>query len=168
MMVSAIVAMGKNRVIGIAEGLPWHLPLEFKHFKAVTMGHTVITGRKNFESVGRPLPGRPTIIITRNHQYQRDDCKVAHSLEEALALAQEKGEQEVFVTGGADIYQLSLPYLHRLYRTIVDFNESGDVYFPPYEHYTWEVVEQSSMAVGPGNSLAWTYELLQKPPECSV
>ena len=165
MIISAIAAMGKNRVIGVNNTLPWHLPLEFKHFQKKTLGHTIITGRKNFESIGHPLPDRHTIIVTRNLHYQQDACDVAHDFESALLKANIRKEQEVFVTGGADIYQLSLPYLHRFYRTIVDFSQPGDVYFPPYDDYNWKVKEHFLMPVQEKNSLAWTYELLEKKPE---
>lgn len=168
MIISAIAAIGKNRVIGVNNTLPWHLPLEFKHFKEKTLGHTVITGRRNFESVGKPLPERPTIIVTRNPCYQREDCEVANDFKSALIKAKNRGEREVFVTGGAEIYRLALPYLHRFYRTIVDFEQPGDVYFPEYGHYDWKVKESFSMSVQKNNALAWIYELLEKTPEKQI
>ncbi|MCY4644843.1 MAG: dihydrofolate reductase [Bacteriovoracales bacterium] len=164
MIVSAIAAMGKNRLIGKDGGLPWHLPKEFAHFKAKTLGHVVITGRKNFECLGRPLPGRPTVIVTRNPKYCENGCHVALSLEEALNKARDLGETEAFVIGGGELYKSALPHLHRFYRTIVDFEGPGDVYFPPYSQYPWKVVESFSMEVGEKNPLAWTYDLLEKTP----
>lgn len=168
MIISAIAAIGKNRLIGTNNDLPWYLPLEFKHFKDTTMGHVMITGRKNFDSVGKPLPGRPTIIVTRNPDYQREDCDVVTDFESALKLAKEKGEKEVFVIGGAQIYELSLPYLHRFYRTIVDIDKEGDVYFPAYESYDWNVEETFSMDVGNKNDHAWEYNLLTKNPDKTI
>lgn len=165
MIVSAIAAIGKNRVIGVDNGLPWHLPLEFKHFKDTTMGHYLITGRKNFESIGRPLPGRPTIIITRNTDYYRDDCHIVHDFEDALRLAKGQGVEEVFVTGGAQIYELSLPYLHRFYCTTVETEIPGDVYFPQYEDYEWTEGETKEMGISDKNQLAWKYTLLTKTPD---
>ncbi len=168
MIVSAIAAIGTNRVIGVDGGLPWHLPLEFKHFKDTTMGHTLITGRVSFESIGKPLPGRPTIIVTRNTDYKRADCEVVTTFESALRVAKDKGEKEVFITGGAQIYELSLPYLHRFYRTIVDFNGKGDVYFPEYEMYDWKILKQYSMDISDKNKIPWKYELLEKTPEKTI
>ena len=165
MIISAIVAMGKNRLIGSQNTLPWHLPLEFQHFKEKTMGHILISGRKSFESIGGALPGRPTIVLTRDPHYPQENCEVKHNFTDALELAKERGEKEVFVVGGSNVYEVSLPYLHRLYRTIVDFEGEGDVYFPPYEHYPWQVKEKHREEVGPQNSLSWTYELLEKDPE---
>ena len=168
MIVSAIAAMGVNRVIGVGNQLPWHLPLEFRHFKHKTLGHTLITGRKSFESIGHPLEGRHTIIVSRNSHYRQVNCELAQSFASALLKAQSRGEQEVFITGGGEIYQLSLPYLHRFYRTVVDFDQSGDVYFPAYEHYDWKVVETYAMPAGEQNPLAWRYQLLEKVPESSL
>lgn len=165
MIVSSIAAIGKNKVIGVAGGLPWHLPLEFKHFKEKTLGHHIVMGRKNFESIGRPLPKRPTIIVTRNKNYKVDGCTVVHSIEESLAFAKSQGEEEVFICGGADIYALSLPFQHRFYRTIVDTEKPGDVYYPDYESYDWQIVETRSMEVNDNNSLAWKYDLLEKIPD---
>lgn len=168
MIISAIAAIGKNRVIGKDNQLMWHLPLEFKHFKDTTVGHYLITGRKNFESINKPLPNRTTIIVTRQKDYTHDDCHVVHSFVEALMLAKANDQEEVFVMGGGQIYSESLPYLHRFYRTIVDYSEEGDVYFPDYEHFDWKVIDSKSMDVGESNPLAWTFELLEKSPEKHV
>ena len=168
MIISAIAAIGKNRVIGINNQLPWHLPREFNHFKTKTFGHTVITGRKSFEIIGRPLPSRPTIILTRNPGYQRSDCTVVNDFLEALNLAKSRGEEEVFTIGGSEVYRLSLPYLHRFYRTIVDFDQPGDVYFPEYNHYEWKVTDSFSIKVTDNNPLSWNYELLEKTPDIEL
>lgn len=168
MIISSIAAVGKNLVIGVDGGLPWHLPLEFKHFKDKTNGHYVIMGRKNFESIGKPLPNRPTIIVTRNKDYKNDECKVVHSIEEAFQFANAQGEQEVFVCGGADIYRLALPYLHRFYCTVVDTEIKGDVYHPPYDEFKWEIKEEVEMPISTNNSLAWKYTLLEKKPQVKL
>ena len=168
MLISAIVAMGANRVIGINNHLPWHLPLEFEHFKNKTLGHTLIMGRKSFESIGTPLPGRKTIILTRDASYEKEGCYICPNLEDALRKAHSLGEGEVFITGGGKVYGLSLPYLHRLYRTIVDFEGEGDVYFPNYLDYPWKIVESTHMDMGPNNERAWTYDLLVKEQDLSI
>ena len=165
MIISAIAALGHNRVIGKDGTLPWHLPLEFKHFKKKTLHRTLITGRKNFESIPLPLAQRSTIVLTTNRHYQTEHARVAYDFLSALSMAKDSGEKEVFIIGGSAIYQLSMPYLHRFYRTRVDFNGQGDVYFPPYEHYPWKVVETTCMEVQDNNPLCWTYDLLEKEPQ---
>ncbi len=168
MIVSSIAAIGKNKVIGVNGDLPWHLPLEFKHFKEKTLGHWVVMGRKNMESIGRPLPNRPTIVLTRNKEYTREDSVVLHDIESAIRYAKDQGETELFICGGADIYEIANPYLHRFYRTIVDYDKPGDVYYPDYEHYNWKVVEEFEMPISEKNTLAWKYQLLEKNPDIEI
>lgn len=168
MIISAIVAMGTNRVIGVENRIPWHLPLEFQHFKEKTLGRTLIMGRKSFESIGYPLPKRTTIILTRNNSYRKEGCYICHHFEDALRKACDLEEKEVFITGGVDIYRSSLPYLHRLYRTRVDFSEEGDSYFPEYLHYPWKVTESIHMEAGLNNKWSWTYDLLVKDAEATI
>src|SRR4051812_8841523 len=102
-MISIIVAMDKNRVIGAGNKLPWHLPADLKRFKELTMGHYIIMGRKTFESIGKPLPGRTTVIVTRQRDYKSAGCEVAHNLDEALLMA--SGDEEAFVLGGGELYE---------------------------------------------------------------
>ncbi|HZI02759.1 MAG TPA: dihydrofolate reductase, partial [Archangium sp.] len=112
--ISAIVAMATNRCIGRANTLPWRLPADLKRFKQLTMGHTLVMGRKTYESIGRPLPGRTTVVVTRQRDYAPEGVQVAHSLEQALELA--RGD-EVFIAGGADLYQQAMAHVRRLYLT---------------------------------------------------
>lgn len=136
-LVSAIVAMGKNRVIGRKNGLLWPLPDDLKRFKELTLGHPVIMGRKTFESIlstlKKPLPGRPNIVITRDRHCKYEGILICRSIEEAFTKAQELDHEEIFIIGGAQIYEQSLPFVERLYVTLVDSDEQGDAYFPPYE-----------------------------------
>ena len=162
MIVSMIAAMGKNRVIGKDNQMMWHLPLEFKYFKDTTMGHCLITGRKNFEAQGRPLPGRTNIIVTRSKDLTLDGCVVVNSIEEALEHAKSIGETEAFITGGGQIYSQGLKYADRIYLTEVDFESDGEVYFPEFSENDFEKKLVHSMDVGEKNSLAWKAYLYEK------
>ncbi len=138
MIVSLIAIMDKGRGLGFENKLSWHLPDDLKRFKATTKGHAIIMGRKTFESIGRPLPDRKNIIITRNANYSAPGCIVAHSIEEALKEARD--ESEVFIIGGAEIYTLSLPYANKMYLTFVDAEIPADAYFPEFNEGEWNVV----------------------------
>ncbi len=138
---SLIVAMARNRVIGRDNTLPWHLPEDLKYFKAVTMGKPILMGRKTFESIGRPLPGRLNIVITRNANWQHPGVSVAASLDEALELAGHdpaaSGVGEVMVIGGEQIYRAAIEQADRLYITQVDAEVVGDAFFPEYDEAIW-------------------------------
>ncbi|MBC7836718.1 dihydrofolate reductase [Acetobacteraceae bacterium] len=142
--VSAIVSIGKNMVIGRSDRLMWPIPEDLKRFKNLTMGHPVIMGRKTFESIlaslGKPLPGRTNIVITRDENYRPEGAIVTHSIEEAIEKAKEIEKEEIFIGGGAQIYEQSLPYTDRLYLTLIDDEKPGDAYFPPYEHLFTKVI----------------------------
>ncbi|RHW37598.1 type 3 dihydrofolate reductase [Lysinibacillus yapensis] len=139
-MISLIVALDKNRVIGYEKKMPWHLPGELKYFKEQTMGKPMIMGRKTFESIGRPLPGRRNIVITRNENYNVEDVEVVTSLEEALEICE--GEQEIMIIGGEQIFKLALPIADRLYITHIDHEFQGDTFFPHYGE-EWTLVSES-------------------------
>lgn len=132
-MISLIVAHDRNRVIGYKNGMPWHLPGDLQYFKATTMGKPVLMGRKTFESIGRPLPGRRNIVITRNASYQAEGIEVVGSLDEALSLVSEV--PEVMIIGGEQIFTQSLPIADRLYITLIDETFEGDTYFPSYDNW---------------------------------
>lgn len=140
--ISIIVAMAKNRVIGARGGIPWKLPEELKLFKEVTMGHHIIMGRKTYESIGRLLPGRTTVIVTRQPGYRVEGAVVAHSLEEAIAAC--GNDDEIFVIGGEEIFRAALPRADRLYLTTVDTEVEGDTYMPEFDPAGWQ--EASSRA----------------------
>jgi dihydrofolate reductase len=135
MRVSIIVAMARNRVIGANGAIPWHLPNELKLFKTLTMGHHIVMGRRTYESIGRLLPGRTTVIVTRQPDYRAPGALVAHSLEEAIAVC--AGDAEVFVIGGAELYRAALPRADRIYLTTVDAEPPGDTFMPELDLADW-------------------------------
>jgi len=143
MSLSVIVALAKNRVIGLNNTLPWHLPEDLKRFKQLTMGHHIIMGRKTYESLGRLLPGRQTVIVTRNPDYKVDGAIVVHSLEQAISVS--SADSEAFLIGGAELYQQSLPLAKRLYLTMIDAEFEGDAYFPEIELDHWDLLEQQDL-----------------------
>ena len=148
--IALIVAVARNGVIGADNKLPWHLPGDLKHFKAVTLGKPVVMGRKTFESIGRPLPGRLNIVVTRDHDYLATNpvangVTLVHSLEAALQLAdvaaQSAGVAEIAVIGGADIYRQALPLATTVYLTRVELEVSGDACFPGLDPARWRRTE---------------------------
>lgn len=134
-MISLIVAMAKNRVIGANGAIPWHLPGELKMFKAITMGHHMIMGRNTWESIGRLLPGRTTVVVTRQRGYKITGAIVAPSLDEAIAAC--GNDEEIFVIGGAQLYEAALPRADRIYLTEVDADVAGDTFMPRFDLSEW-------------------------------
>ena len=151
MRISAIAAMSLDRVIGKDNQIPWHLPADLKFFQRTTVGHHVIMGRKNYESMGKPLPRRTNIVMTRNPYYVSSGCLMAHSLEEALAIAHAGGEDEAFIIGGGEIYTLAMDYLDRIYLTVIDLHVDGDVYFPEINQDDWKLVHEETHAKDASN-----------------
>jgi dihydrofolate reductase len=152
---SALVAMAKNRVIGRHNTLPWRLSADLQRFKRLTMGHTLVMGRKTYESIGRPLPGRHTVVITRQPDFRPEGVQVVHSLEEALRAAPAQ-EQELFIGGGAEIYRQALPLTDRLYLTVIERDVEGDAHFPELDLGGWELVEEEAH-VGPEEPLPYRF-----------
>lgn|SRR5690606_32642650 len=145
MIVSAIAALSKNRVIGRDNDLPWRLPDDMKFFMETTKGHHVVMGRKNYDSLlpkFKPLPNRTNIVITRQKDFSAPGCTVMHGVEPALDLAKRNGEKECFIIGGAEIYNLAMPYTTRLYLTEIDANVEGDTYFPTVDMTQWKEVSR--------------------------
>ncbi len=128
MTVSLIAAMAKNRVIGRDNALPWHIPADLRRFRDLTLGQTIVMGRKTYESIGAPLPGRQTVVVTRQQGYAAPGCAVVHSLEEALAAA--ASAEEAFICGGGELYAETLPLAERIYLTVVELEVEGDTLFP--------------------------------------
>lgn len=163
--ISILVAMASNRVIGRKNALPWHLPADLKHFKALTMGHGIIMGRKTYESIGKPLPGRQNIIITRQKNYHVNGAYVVHSIDEAVQ-ACDNGKEingEGFIIGGAEIYQQALPLCHRMYITEIQQNFDGDTYFPEFSAGQWiETACEKHSSNDNGNVLAYHFIVLDR------
>lgn len=154
MKLSMIVATAQNRVIGRDNALPWYLPNDLKYFKQTTLGKPVIMGRKTYESIGKPLPGRTNIVITRQTDYLPEGVKVVHSVAEARDLAESvcliDGQEEAMIMGGAEIYTLALPDADRLYLTEVHADVDGDAYFPEYDKTEWQEISREDFnAEGP-------------------
>ncbi len=134
-IISIIVAMAQNRVIGANNTMPWRCPEDLKYFKSLTMGHHMIMGRKTFDSIGKPLPGRVSVIVTRNRDLKIEGCIMAHSLDEAIAVC--KDDNEIFIVGGAELYALALPMVNKLYITEIQQEFDGDTYFPEFDETKW-------------------------------
>lgn len=139
--ISLIAAMAKNRVIGVNNTLPWRLPEDLQHFKALTLGHHILMGRKTFESIGRPLPGRTTVIITRNAFAAPLGCVVADSIQSAIDAC--AGDGEIFFVGGAQLYEQALPLADRLYLTEIQADFAGDAWFPEFDRSAWMEVRRN-------------------------
>lgn len=134
--ISIIAAMAKNRVIGIANTLPWRLPEDLKHFKALTLGHHILMGRKTYESLGRPLPGRTNVVITHSQDLQVPGCLVANSIAKAIAACD--NDNEIFFIGGAELYRQALGVADRIYLTEIKADFAGDAWFPEFDTNLWQ------------------------------
>jgi dihydrofolate reductase len=154
MNISIIAAMSANRVIGRDNALPWRLPADLKRFKNLTMGHCLLMGRKTFASIGRPLPGRTMIILTRQMDFTLPDILVAHSLDEALSLA--SGE-ELFSAGGEEIYRQTLSLANRMYLTIIHSEFTGDAFFPLYDETDWVLLEEERHQPDENNPYSYSF-----------
>ncbi len=141
MKTSLIAALASNGVIGRDGGLPWHISEDLKYFKRLTMGKPVVMGHKTYESIGKPLPGRNNIVVTRNPELELEGATVVHGLDEALAVAASLGAEETFVIGGAELYKLALPKVDRMYLTYVHQNFEGDTFFPEFDPDDWTELE---------------------------
>jgi dihydrofolate reductase len=160
MTVSLIVAMADGRVIGSEGQLPWRLSADLRRFKRLTMGHHIVMGRKTYESIGRLLPGRTTVIITRQADLDVPGAIMVHSLEEALQVAAD--DPEVFVVGGGEIYRQALPLVDRIYRTIVHTAVEGDTVFPPLSENQWVVTEDQRHKADERNEFEFSFQVLER------
>ena len=159
MRISLIAAMAQDRVIGRGNAIPWRLPADLKRFKRLTMGHWLLMGRKTFESIGHPLVGRTTVVATRQPGYLPAGVLIAHSIEEALNLA--RGQQEIFVAGGAQIYEATLPMADRLHLTRIERQYEGDAFFPVFELSRWRLVSEERQT-GEGDLPACSFLTYQR------
>lgn len=166
MRVSLIVAMAENRVIGLDGGMPWHISADLKYFKRTTMGAPVIMGRKTYESIGRALPGRTNVVITRNPEFRRDDAEVAGdvaaALRKAQAFAEIEGGGEVFVIGGAEIYAQTLDAADRLYITEIKSAPPGDALFPNLADGAWREVARDDHEAESDDGPAYSFVVLER------
>lgn len=157
---SLIVAMARDRVIGLNNALPWHLPEDLKRFRALTTGHHIIMGRKTYESLNRLLPDRTTVIVTRNRDYQVPGALIAHSMEEAMALSAD--DDEAFLIGGAELYHAGLKLADRLYVTEIDAGFAGDAYLPEFDLQDWQEIRREALVSAKGLPFRYiTYERIR-------
>ena len=151
-----IAARARNGVIGLDNRMPWHLPEDLAYFKRVTLGKPVVMGRKTFESIGRPLPGRLNIVVTRNPGWQAAGVQVAHSLDAALALAAEAVPEEIMLIGGAELYRQALPQADVLYLTEIDAEFAGDAFFPEVDLARWRI-DREEAGQRDSDGLRWRF-----------
>ncbi|MBM6619353.1 dihydrofolate reductase [Bacillus suaedaesalsae] len=160
-MISFVVAMDKNRVIGKNNELPWHLPADLAYFKKVTMGKPIIMGRKTHESIGRVLPGRENIIVTRNKEYHAPGCVVIHQIDDIKRLDTES-DQELCVIGGAELFRELLPIADRLYITHINHEFEGDTFFPSLNMVEWKVLSREQGVKNEENSYDYEYVVYER------
>ena len=158
MKISLIVAMAANRVIGLDNKMPWHLSADLKKFKAITMGSPIVMGRKTYESIGKPLPGRSNIIISRNLDYQQTDCLVFNDIKTAIE-ASSKDAEEIFIIGGAELYKATLPHADNLYLTLINQDFDGDTFFPEIDFKVWTEASREDISDDP--SVNFNYSFLK-------
>jgi dihydrofolate reductase len=159
-IISLIVSMDEKGGIGKENRLPWRQSSDLKRFKALTMGHHLIMGRKTYESIGKPLPGRTTIVVTRNPTFQVEGGLIAHSLGEALALARAREEEEAFIIGGSLIFSQAIGIADRIYLTLIHAQVEADVFFPQYDQGKWKAVEAESHPADDNNQYPYTFMVL--------
>ena len=166
MKLSLICAMASNGIIGRNNGLPWHLPEDLKYFKATTMGHSIIMGRKTWESIGRPLPGRTSIVVTRDTEYVAEGAKVVHSIEEALRLAESialiDGAEEAFLIGGAALYAAAMPMADRFHLTRVHAEVEGDTALTGFDESEWQEISRDDFQRNEANPYDYSICILEK------
>jgi dihydrofolate reductase len=161
-IVSIIAAMDKKRGIGVDNKLPWRLSADLKRFRDLTMGHHIIVGRKTFESIGKPLPGRRMIVVTRDRYFKADGCDVAYSIEDAIELARERDESEAFICGGAEIYAQTIGVADRMYLTSVDAEVAADAFFPEFDEREWVERESFYQPADEKNQYPFTFRVYLK------
>lgn len=165
MIISLIAAVADNNVIGRNNDLPWHLPTDMKHFRDTTMGHCVIMGRKNYDSIPlkyRPLEGRTNIVVTRQKNFKADGCIVVHSVKDALEECKKKNETEVFVIGGADIYNQTMDIADRIHYTKIHHSFDGDAFFPKIDLHKWKLISKKDIAADEKNKFPFSFCVYEK------
>jgi dihydrofolate reductase len=162
MILSLLVAVSANHVIGKDNQLPWHLPDDLKYFKNLTWGMPILMGRKTFDSIGKPLPGRKSIVITRNADWKHEDVEVVHSIDEAVRKAESYGVKEIFVIGGAEIFKTSLANANRVYLTRIHQDFEGDVFFPEVSEKDWQLTSARFCRADEKNRYDHTYQVWER------
>jgi dihydrofolate reductase len=162
MLISSIVATAHNNVIGKDNLIPWYLPADLKYFKKITTGHHVIMGRNCFVSIGKPLPNRTNIIITRDPFFISSNCLIARSVKEALEMALENGESEAFIIGGGQIYEQTVHYWDKLYLTEVDLQVDGDILFPSIAYEEWTLISEECHEKDDKNEFDYCFKIYDK------
>ena len=168
MINSIIVAMDEKGGIAFRGELPWNLPAEKKRFKQTTLGHYLLMGRKTYESIGKPLPGRMTIVITRQQNFHPNGCLVTHSLEQGFSLARNSGVTELFICGGGEIYNQSLPIVDRIYLTVIHTQVPTDIGFPTLIADNWQEIYSQHQPKDEKNPFPFTWKILNKKPATKV
>lgn len=163
--VTLVAAMGRNRAIGLEGRMPWHLPAELQHFKLTTMGRTIVMGRKTWQAIGRPLPGRQNVVVSRNLAFKATSAVVAGSLERAIELAT---SDEVMVIGGGQLYALALPLATRMVLTLIDIEPEADTWFPQWDESEWERESVRCFEADESNPLAYCIVDLSRHPQENV
>lgn len=166
-IISFLLAASENNVIGKDNKLPWHLPGDLKYFKNLTWGMPVVMGRKTYESFGKPLSGRRNIVITRNKDWKTEGVDVVHSIEEALFLAQESAVKEIFVIGGAEIFNVLLPKADRVYLTRIHHFFEGNAFFPPLNNGEWQLVKNRDCDADEKNRYSHSFQVWERKPQPS-
>jgi len=162
MIISAIVAMNAEGIIGLNNQIPWHLSADLKFFKKTTTGHHILMGRKCYESIGMPLPNRTNIVITRDPYFIVSNCLIAHSIEEGISIAKSNQETELFIIGGGEIYNQSMYLCDQLYVTLVDYNGIGDVYFPKIDLNEWKLIHEENHLASDKNPYQHKFQLYNR------
>ena len=162
MITSIIVAASENNVIGKDNRLPWHLPADLKYFKNTTWAMPIIMGRRTFESIGKPLPGRHNIVITRNKDYNADGATVVGNLNDAVKAAESNDVNEFFIIGGAELFNTTMDQAQRIYLTRVHANIEGDVFFPALNKEEWELVSEKNMEADEKNEYGLSFQVWEK------
>lgn len=162
MIISCIVALAKNRVIGKDNDIPWYFPADLQYFKKTTIEHTVIMGRNCYVSIGKPLPKRTNIIVTRDPFFISSNCLIARSIPEALHMAHQAAEKEAFIIGGGQIYEQTTDLWDKLYITEVDTEVEGDVFFPEIDMTEWRLISESAHQKDEKNLFDYTFKVFEK------
>ena len=161
-MLSLIVATSLNNAIGKGNAMLWHLPEDFKFFKNTTWGMPIIMGRKTFESIGKPLPGRTNIVVTNNKDWKVDGTKTAINLDEAIQIAKQTNAKEFFITGGGEIYKQSMPLANKIYLTVVNIEIYGDTFFPEIDKSIWQKTFEKNVAADEKNKYDMSFQTWER------